>query len=142
VSFLLDTCAISDGARSADAGLTDWLGSQPPEACFLSTLTLGEVRKGVMLLEASHPRRTALATWLDRDLPDLYRERILPVTDQVALAWGQLAADGQRAGRLLPVIDGLLLATAAAHGLTFVTRNVGDVAGRGVPVISPWSGRP
>jgi len=57
----------------------------------------------------------------------------------VADAWGRLSAEGRRSGRQLPVIDGLLLATAERHGLTFVTRNAAACEDRGVPVLNPWS---
>ena len=66
--------------------------------------------------------------------------RLLNVTEDVALAYGELAAQGRRMGRPLPVIDGLLLATARTHGLTLVTRNTGDTDGRGVPILSPYTG--
>ena len=55
------------------------------------------------------------------------------------LEWGRLTAVAQKSGRPLPVVDGLLLATAQAHGLTFVTRNTKDAEGRGVTVLNPYS---
>ena len=76
--------------------------------------------------------------WLARDLPLRFRGRTLPVDGEVAHRWGELTADGRRIGRPLPVIDGLLLATASAHNLTFVTRNLRDCGDRGVPVLDPW----
>ena len=57
----------------------------------------------------------------------------------VARRWGELGADARRAGRPLPTVDGLLLATAAVHGLTVATRNMRDCAGRGVDVVDPWN---
>ncbi|MGW8266402.1 MAG: hypothetical protein ACWGSQ_08545 [Longimicrobiales bacterium] len=57
---------------------------------------------------------------------------------EVSLLWGELAAEGRRMGRPLPVVDGILLATARAHNLTFVTRNLRDCGDRGVPVLDPW----
>lgn len=74
------------------------------------------------------------------DLPRQFLGRLIPVDDVIAVAWGRLAADGRMVGRPLPVVDGLLLATAEASGLTLVTRNVADCAGRGVPVFDPWTG--
>lgn len=69
-----------------------------------------------------------------------FNGRVLPVDDAVALAWGRLAVEGRAAGRELPVADGLLLATAAVHDLTLVTRNERDCGDRGVQVLNPWSG--
>jgi predicted nucleic acid-binding protein len=67
------------------------------------------------------------------------RGQLLPLDEEVALVWGGLAAEARATGRDLPVIDGLLLATAAVHGLTFVTRNERDCSDRGVPILNPWS---
>jgi predicted nucleic acid-binding protein len=85
------------------------------------------------------PRKDALRIWLARDLPLRFRGRTLPVDGEVAHRWGELAADGRRIGRPLPVVDGLLLATASTHNLTFVTRNLRDCGDRGVPVLDPWA---
>lgn len=56
------------------------------------------------------------------------------------MAWGRLTADAQATGRPLPVVDGLLLATAAVNRLTLATFNVADRAGHGVAVVDPWTG--
>ncbi|HLL47007.1 MAG TPA: PIN domain-containing protein, partial [Longimicrobiaceae bacterium] len=73
-------------------------------------------------------------------LPRQFMGRLLPVDGSVALEWGRLTAEGRLAGRELPVIDGLLLATCAAHGLTLVTRNERDCGNRGIPMLNPWVG--
>jgi predicted nucleic acid-binding protein len=138
VSFLLDTCVISDAARNADAGLEQWLRSQSPLDLHLSVLSLGEIRKGIELLSTGQ-KREKLGAWLDHDLRAQFAGRLLEVTSSVALEWGRLTAVAQNSGRPLPVVDGLLLATAQAHGLTFVTRNTKDVDGRGVTVLNPYS---
>lgn len=67
-----------------------------------------------------------------------FRGRVLSVSKDIALAWGRLMAADQKRGRELPVVDGLLLATAAVNGLTIVTRNERDFVDRGVPVFNPW----
>ena len=138
--YLLDTNVLSEPARPRpDARVLEWMRAQPPRELAISVLTLGEIRKGVALL-SSGERREALDAWLSSDLPRQFAGRVLPVDAAVALGWGELSAAARRAGRPLPVIDGLLLATAAAHGLTLVTRNVADCRDRGVPVLDPWDG--
>jgi predicted nucleic acid-binding protein len=101
-------------------------------------LTLGEIRKGAELLPDGR-RRERLRAWLRSELPAQFEERVLPITPAVALAWGRFAAEAQRSGRPLHVVDGLLLATAEVHGLTLVTRNVGDFRDRGLPIENPYS---
>lgn len=136
--YLLDTMVLSEPVRLApEPAVVEWLRAQAPLDLAISALTLGEFEKGVALL-ATGRRRDALAAWLAAELPAQFRDRVLAVDQGVALSWGRLTAEGQREGRPLPVIDGLLLATAAAHRLTLVTRNERDCAGRGVPVLNPW----
>lgn len=136
--FLLDTMVLAEPARpEPDPRVLAWLGMHAALDFALSALSLGEIRKGVSLLR-SGPKRLALERWLVHDLPAQFAERVLPVDVEVATAWGQLAADAQRRGRALPVVDGLLLATAQVHELMLVTRNLRDCADRGVPVLDPW----
>ena len=138
MQFLLDTMVLTEPARpSPDPGAIAWLEAQDAIECVISVITLGEIRKGVSLLRGG-PRRVALERWLQHELPAQFRQRVLPVNGDIALAWGVLTADGQRRGRPLPTLDGLLLATAQVHGLTFATRNAKHCADRGVPVINPW----
>jgi len=138
VSLLLDTCVISDAAMNADAGLEQWLRSQPPLDLHLSVVSLGEILKGIELLPTGK-KREKLRAWLDHDLGAQFAGRLLEVTSDVALEWGRLTAVAQASGRPLPVVDGLLVATAQVQGLTFATRNTKDVEGRGVAVLNPYS---
>lgn len=117
--------------------MVEWLRGRGPSELAISVLVLGEIAKGVALMEPGR-WKDALTSWLEHDLPERFRGRLLPVDDQVAFEWGRLAAEGRRIGRPLPVVDGLLLATASAHDLTLVTRNVRDCGDRGVPVFDPW----
>jgi len=139
VLFLLDTLVLAEAARpEPEPHVLAWLGMHVALDFAISALTLGEIRKGVSLLR-SGPKRLALERWLQYELPAQFAERVLPVDAEVTTAWGELAADGQRRGRALAVVDGLLLATAQVHELMFVTRNLRDFADRGVPVVDPWS---
>jgi toxin FitB len=138
VRYLLDTKVLAEPARpQSDAAVLAWLEARPALELAISVLTLGEIEQGVQLLPPG-PKRERLAEWLAAELTQQFTGRILPVDERVARERGRLAAEGRRVGRELPVIDGLLLAAAAVHGLTFVTRNERDCAGRGVPVLNPW----
>ena len=64
--------------------------------------------------------------------------RILPLDAAALHGWAQLAAQSELARRPLPVMDGLIMATAQRHGLTVVTRNVQDFSL--LPqVFNPWA---
>ena len=79
-----------------------------------------------------------LESWLDVELQTRFSGRTLPVDAAVANRWGLLAAQAKSRGKPLPVIDGLLAATALQYNLTVVSRNASDFANTRVPVINPW----
>lgn len=116
------------------ASVVDWFDATPPTALFISSLVLGEIRKGVeKLLDAR--KRARIAAWLEIELPAWFETRALPVDARVANEWGRLMA---RLARPIPAVDGLLAATALAHRLTIVTRNVADFIPTGVDILNPW----
>ena len=136
--YLLDTCVLSELIKPvANGNVIRWIQAQDEDCLFLSVLTLGEVQKGISKLPKSS-KRVTLEAWLEEDLRGRFEGRILEVTDAVALAWGQLLGEGERKGRLIPVIDGLIAATAAVHHLTIVSRNLIHLQPSGATVINPW----
>ncbi len=137
--FLLDTNVISELIkRKPEPKVATWVDSTDESLLHLSVLTLGEIRKGIGLLDDAS-RRVALEAWLDSDLAIRFAERILLIDQAVADRWGRLAADAALAKSPLPVIDGLLAATALDHNLTLVTRNTRDIATTGVSLFNPWT---
>jgi hypothetical protein len=133
--FLLDTNVVSElRKRERCAPQVDaWARTVPRNRDFLSVLVVGELRRGAALKRRTDPATAdALEKWIAR-LTQLYSDRILPVTLEVAETWGNLSAI-----RPIPPEDGLLAATAMVHGLTLVTRNVKNVEGLGVSLLNPW----
>ncbi|QIM17256.1 type II toxin-antitoxin system VapC family toxin [Leucobacter insecticola] len=112
----------------------EWL-SLAPDSC-LSVLTLGELERGVYLLGRRYPDRAARISDRLTQLREHYTDRILAVDAAAASRWATLPAT-----RTLPVVDGLLAATALAHGLTIATRNVRDFAGTGVEICNPFGAK-
>jgi predicted nucleic acid-binding protein len=137
--FLLDTNVLSEFNRRGgpDQRVKRWLEAADTDSLYVSVLTLGEIRLGVELLPSSN-RRTQLEQWLDRDLPEWFESRILPIDQSIADRWGSLRAQAQLRGRPLSVIDALLAATALQHDLTLVSRNVSDFSVVGLAIINPW----
>lgn len=136
--FLLDTNTISELIRPRpDPNVVAWFQRTDENLFYLSVLTLGEIRKGVCALPDAK-RRVSIEAWLEKDLRNRFEGRILPISEAIADRWGALAGQAQTKKILIPVIDGLLAATAIHHNLTFVTRNAKDVAATGVNVFNPW----
>jgi hypothetical protein len=135
VKVLLDTNVVAElrkGPR-AHANVRTWFAALDPEAILLSVLTVGEIRRGIENLRRRDPAGArSLEHWLRRLLAD-HADRILAVDLEVADEWGRLNVPDP-----LPVIDGLLAATARIHGLTLATRNVKDVVRSGVDVVNPF----
>jgi len=139
--YLLDTNVISELMKSRPArSVAAWIVATPEDLLHLSVITIGEIRKGIDLLDEDDPKRGALQSWLDRDLRVRFAGRLLPFDESVAERWGQIEALAKRQRVTLPTIDAQLAATALHHGLTFVTRNTSHVRPTGVPLFNPWSG--
>jgi predicted nucleic acid-binding protein len=138
MSWLLDTCALSEYVKKAPApAVIQWLDDQDESSLFLSVISIGEIEKGILKLRASDTRRSQkLTAWLGK-VEQRFAGRILPLDVAALHAWAQLAASSELSGQRLPVMDGLLMATAQCHGLTVVTRNTADF--RFYPqVFDPW----
>ena len=135
MNYLIDTNIISEirkGVR-CDPHVSAWYASLADEDLFLSTLVLGEIRKGVELARPRDPdKAAALERWL-RQVETAFDGRVLGIDKAVSDQWGRMCAI-----RPIPVIGGLLAATAVINGLTLVTRNDRDIAGLGAVVLNPF----
>lgn len=136
-AFLLDTNVLSElrkGGR-ADPGVARWFAGLDDAQIFLSVLTLGEARRGVESIRRRDRRQARqLESWLS-EVATLFADRILPVDARVAERWGRMNVPDP-----LPVIDGLLAATAHVHDLTLATRDTGPAERSGADVVNPFSG--
>jgi toxin FitB len=137
--ILLDTCVLSELHRGGgEAGVRAAVSAHLPEDVYLSVITVGEITKGVLRLPQGR-RKIELMTWLralDRD----YAGRVLDIGRETVGIWGEISALAEARGRILPVADGLIAATAIQHGLRIYTRNVADFAVSGAMVMNPWNG--
>ena len=135
MSYLIDTNVISElrkGER-ANPGVVSWFAGLADEEVFLSALTLGEIRRGIeSIRRRDSVAASALESWLGR-IADAHRDRIVAVDRAIAEEWGRINAPDP-----LPVVDGLLAATAKVAGLTLATRNTADVARSGVSFFNPF----
>jgi len=138
MSFLIDTNVISEirkGAR-CDSKVAAWFATVEDSDLFLSALVLGEIRRGIELARPRDPSKAdALQAWLE-SVVAAFGDRVLSVDVAVNDQWGRMSAM-----RPIPVVDGLLGATAKVHDLTLVTRNDSDIRGLGVRTLNPFKGK-
>ena len=135
MSFLIDTNVISElrKAKRCDRNVAAWFANIAESEIFLSVLTIGELRRGIDNIQRRDRKSAAaLNRWL-RGVTNSFQERILPVTRAVAEEWGRMSVPAP-----LPVVDGLLAATAKTNGLLLVTRNTKDIARTGVDYLNPF----
>jgi len=136
VSFLLDTNILSElrKGRRASTRVVAWIESVDDEDLWTSVLVIGELRQGVERRRVRDPVTAAhLERWLDTII-ESYGDRLLSIDNAVADRWGRMNVPDP-----LPVIDGLLVATAMTHDLTLVTRNIRDIRRTGVKHLNPFA---
>lgn len=137
--FLLDTNVVSELRRKRpEPRVLQWFERVDDQQLYLSVLTIGEIRRGIERL-TDPVQQSQLTVWLEGMLFPWLGLHLLPVSLAVAERWGQLCG---KAGRPLPAIDSLLVATALEHGLTLVTRNLGDFELPGIRILNPWQENP
>lgn len=138
MKYLLDTCLISELVKKhPNEAVVSWLDKQDEQSLFLSVLTLGELQKGISKLPDG-ARKNQLQAWAEHDLVERFAGRIIDIDLETALAWGELQGESELQGERLPVMDSLIAATATAHGLIVVTRNLKDMERCRAQVCNPW----
>jgi len=112
-----------------------WAEAVRPDDLAISVLVVGEIRQGIERVRrrGDDAQADVFAAWLER-LRNEFSDRVLPISLPVAERWGVL-----RARRSIPPVDGLMVATALEHGLTFVTRDVEALADTGAELLDPWT---
>ena len=137
MSFLLDTNVISELRKPVpDPNVMHWFQKFPEDQLAVCVLTLGEIQSGISKL-SSGTKKADLVLWFDR-LRESFRDQVFSIDEPVSLKWGEIAAQSQRNGRSIPVIDGLIAACAIVNSSTLVTRNTKDFEETGVELFNPW----
>ncbi len=133
MSFLIDTNVVSElMRRTPNPAVLDWFARNRATELWLSVITVGELRRGVALLRAraEHPRADRIEAAVD-EIEGSYATRILAVDTPVIHRWALIPAP-------IDVSDGLIAATALAHGHTVATRNTKHFTGSGAALVNPF----
>jgi predicted nucleic acid-binding protein len=129
--YLLDTNIISNVTKpTPSASLVAWMERQKDEDLFIASLTLAEVRRGILEKPAGR-KRNELEAWFSGSEGPLaiFAKRILPFEDRAALIWARLMAEGSASGRPRSGLDMIIAAVAEANGCVIVTDNEKDFVG-------------
>lgn len=138
--YLLDTSIISNVVKPQPSEpLLAWWAEQQDESLFISSLTVAEIRRGILEKPRSK-KRAALDAWFagPEGPQSLFAGRILPFDDKAGLIWAQLMAEGKAAGRPRSGLDMIVAAVAGANDCMAVTDNEKEFAG--VRFVNPMRG--
>ncbi len=137
--IFLDTNIVSETLRkSPDRAVMGWLVQHDAELA-LPTVTIAEIAFGIQKILLLPDRRRAgrleagLSSWRRR-----FADRIFVLTEEAALAYGNIMAVAARQGRAMSAPDGMIAAIARVNGGRLATRNLGDFQTTGLELISPW----
>jgi predicted nucleic acid-binding protein len=138
VKYLLDTNVVSETSkRRPDARVLEWLAQTTIAECAISAVTIGEIRRGIELVK-DDARRSSLESWYQSRVRVTFSGRTLALDEDVMEIWGERTAALSSQGLNVEPFDGLIAATAMAHGLTVVTRNTDHFEHFGITLLSPW----
>ncbi|HYK27811.1 MAG TPA: type II toxin-antitoxin system VapC family toxin [Streptosporangiaceae bacterium] len=133
MTYLLDTNVLSElRKRDPSPNVVAWFSRVSSSELFVSALTVGEIRRGIELLRRRDATQAALLEQWLAGLLATFGDRVTGIDAEIGDVWGRLNVPDP-----LPVIDGLLAATAKARGWTLVTRNTGDIQGA-VATLNPF----
>ncbi|RRY11300.1 type II toxin-antitoxin system VapC family toxin [Brucella anthropi] len=138
--YLLDTNILSNFTKPAPSeSLVAWMADQSDDDLFIASLTLAELRRGVIEKPAGK-RRDQLDAWFSgpQGPQALFAGRILPFDERAGLVWAELMAEGRAAGRPRSGLDTIIAAIATTNDCVVVTDNERDFAG--VEIINPLRG--
>lgn len=137
MSYLLDTCVLSELCKQEPSeSVIKWFEQCSDDNIFISSLTLGELQYGIELLPDGS-KKNDLINWFDQ-ITTSYQEFAIPASNTISVRWGELRAQLRKRGIQLPVIDGLIAATAIENNFILVTRNSSDFEPTGVRILNPW----
>lgn len=136
--FLLDTNVVSElrkvGSNKINQAVEAWAQVTPGTQTFISTITVFELERGVLLMERRDQQQgRILRQWLNDSVLTHYKDRIIPISTSIAQRCAALHVPNP-----MPDYDAMIAATALEHGLTVVTQNTKDFERTGVKLLNPW----
>ena len=138
IGWLLDTNILSELRRpKPERKVLAFVAAQPLEYLYVSAVTFAEIRFGIECVSDAS-RRAELNDWLTHKVRPMFEQRALAITEDIMFKWRLLVEDGRKVGHTFSQPDLIIAATALHHGLTVVSRDVGDFQKARAPVLNPW----
>ena len=138
--WLLDTNILSELRRpKPERKVIAFVAAQPLEHLYVSAVSFAEIRFGIERLSDAG-RRAELNDWLALKVRPMFEQRVLAVSEDIMFKWRLLVEEGRKAGHTFSQPDLIIAATALHHGLTVVSRDVGDYRKARAAVLNPWEG--
>jgi len=138
---LLDTNIISEFiSKNPNQKVLDFVNSINENDIYLSVITLGEIKAGIEKLnkDTHHKKIDILLNWLENDLMQRFKDRILEIDTNTILKWGEITAKMQKIGKPMPIMDSLIASTCLVNGLVLITRNSKDFYNLDIDMINPF----
>ena len=137
MKYLLDTCVFSEFVKPAfNEAVMEFISEQDESLLFISSMTLGELHKGIQDL-ANSKKKTNLFIWIGA-IEEQFEGRVLPFDNECAIEWAQLCSDTEKKGKKMAAFDSIIAAVARKNNLCLVTRNVKDFQHSGLEFLNPW----
>lgn len=138
MKYLLDTCVISELAKKRPVeSVLRWFNTIDEDDLYVSSVTIGEIRKGIERFLEDDVRRLKLEVWYNAVISG-FGNHVIQYDTDVAVEWGRIVGRSLREGKARSPLDMQIAATAIKYGMILVTRNVADMLGVGVRLFNPF----
>jgi len=141
LKYLLDTNIISEFiSKNPNQKVLDFVNYINENDIYLSVITLGEIKAGIEKLnkDTHYKKIDILLNWLENDLMQRFKDRILEIDTNTILKWGEITAKMQKIGKPMPIMDSLIASTCLVNGLVLITRNSKDFYNLDIDMINPF----
>ncbi len=138
MKYLLDTNIISEFiSKIPNKNVIDYILALDENDLYLSVITIGEIKAGIEKLDKGS-KKEKLLYWLENDLLNRFKDRIIDIDTEVMLQWGSINHRLKQLGKPLPIMDSLIGATSEVRDFILITRNEKDFKNLNIKVVNPF----